>query len=129
MSGPENSRRDQAGRFLPGVSGNPAGKPKGARHELAQRFVTDLHNDWVLHGPDAIKAMRAEKPAEYVKVVAGLLPKEVKLETNAIADMSDDELGRLIDIIRAAVEPSGEADGGAGSKDRGKPSGGVSPIH
>jgi len=29
---PENTGRKQDGTFAPGVSGNPAGKPKGARH-------------------------------------------------------------------------------------------------
>jgi len=29
---PANSGRDQAGRFAAGASGNPAGKPRGARH-------------------------------------------------------------------------------------------------
>lgn len=28
----ETTGRDQAGRFVPGRSGNPAGRPKGARH-------------------------------------------------------------------------------------------------
>ena len=31
-SAPENTGRKQGGRFRPGVSGNPAGKPRGARH-------------------------------------------------------------------------------------------------
>jgi len=30
---PENTRRNHAGRWRPGVSGNKAGKPKGARHK------------------------------------------------------------------------------------------------
>ena len=33
---PANSQRDQAGRFLPGISGNPAGKPLGARHGVTR---------------------------------------------------------------------------------------------
>jgi Family of unknown function (DUF5681) len=33
---PENSERKQAGRFKPGQSGNPAGKPKGARHRATR---------------------------------------------------------------------------------------------
>jgi hypothetical protein len=32
-SKPANTGRLQTGRFPPGVSGNPAGKPKGARHK------------------------------------------------------------------------------------------------
>ncbi|MDE2318957.1 MAG: hypothetical protein KGK02_04575 [Rhodospirillales bacterium] len=32
----ENSGKKQAGRFQPGQSGNPAGKPRGARHKAVQ---------------------------------------------------------------------------------------------
>jgi Family of unknown function (DUF5681) len=33
---PENTGRDQAGRFLAGRSGNPAGRPRGSRHEALE---------------------------------------------------------------------------------------------
>ncbi len=36
MDDPENSGRDQAGRFKPGKSGNLAGKPRGARHRASR---------------------------------------------------------------------------------------------
>ncbi|MGJ8537395.1 MAG: DUF5681 domain-containing protein [Parasphingopyxis sp.] len=38
---PEKSGRKQDGTFAPGYSGNPAGKPKGARH-LITRAVEEL---------------------------------------------------------------------------------------
>lgn len=31
-TGVEQAKRDELGRFPPGVSGNPAGKPKGTKH-------------------------------------------------------------------------------------------------
>jgi hypothetical protein len=34
MTAPENTGRDQAGRWRPGASGNKAGKPRGARHKV-----------------------------------------------------------------------------------------------
>lgn len=40
----ENSGSNQSGRFQPGQSGNPAGKPKGARHKttvLAEKLMQD----------------------------------------------------------------------------------------
>ncbi len=40
----ENTTRKQRGGFKPGQSGNPAGKPKGARHKatmLAERLMQD----------------------------------------------------------------------------------------
>src|SRR6266403_890718 len=40
---PSVIRRDQNGYFLPGVSGNPSGRPKGAGEirELARQYVPD----------------------------------------------------------------------------------------
>ena len=34
--------REQQGRFIAGRSGNPAGRPKSARHALAESFVRRL---------------------------------------------------------------------------------------
>ena len=39
---PENTGAKQAGRWKPGQSGNPAGKPKGARHKATQAVETLL---------------------------------------------------------------------------------------
>ena len=41
MTEPENTGRNQDGRFADGVSGNPTGKPKGARHRVT-RAIEEL---------------------------------------------------------------------------------------
>ncbi len=61
------------GRFQPG---NP-GRPKGARNRLGEAFLAALADDFDQNGIAAILATRTEKPAEYVKIVASLLPKEI----------------------------------------------------
>jgi hypothetical protein len=41
---PENTGRDQAGRFQPGRSGHASGKPKGARHKttiMCEKLLAD----------------------------------------------------------------------------------------
>ncbi|AJR22518.1 DUF5681 domain-containing protein [Sphingobium sp. RSMS] len=42
---PENTGRKQGGRFKPGVSGNPAGKPAGARHKITRAIEALLDKD------------------------------------------------------------------------------------
>ncbi len=49
---PEKAGRDQAGRFAPGASGNPSGKPRGTRHR-----ITSLAEQMM--GDDAERVVRA----------------------------------------------------------------------
>lgn len=42
---PENARRDHAGRFKPGISGNPAGKPKGTRNRATRAAEALLESE------------------------------------------------------------------------------------
>ena len=55
-------------------------KPHSVKNRLQAAFLNDLFEDWKEHGIEAIRVMRDEKPAEYVKVVASLMPKEVELD-------------------------------------------------
>jgi Family of unknown function (DUF5681) len=64
-------------RFKAGVSGNPAGRPAGAKNRLQGDFLHALAEDFREHGREAIRIMRIERPAEYVKVVASLMPNEL----------------------------------------------------
>ncbi|MBB2959854.1 DUF5681 domain-containing protein [Methylobacterium sp. R2-1] len=113
---PDNTGQKQgAPPFKPGQSGNPAGRPKGSRNKLGEAFLTALSSDFDTHGVLAIQAAREEDPVAYVKVVASLLPKELKIERSAVEEMSDDELARLIDVVRAEIGPAGEAGEGEGS--------------
>lgn len=70
------------GWFKPGQSGNPAGKPKGARDKLDRSFVRALYKDFKANGVDAIIKTREEKPEAYLNVIAKVLPKEVKGDVN-----------------------------------------------
>jgi hypothetical protein len=45
MTNPENTGRDQAGRWRKGASGNKAGKPRGARHKATLAAETLLEGE------------------------------------------------------------------------------------
>lgn len=83
---PDETGRNQDGTFAPGVSGNPNGRPKGARTKLSEDFCQALLDDFSENGADAIRLMRAERPGDYAKMIAGILSKEV--DANISGDLS-----------------------------------------
>lgn len=78
--------------WQPGQSGNPAGRPKGSRNKLGEAFVEALHDDFNEHGLSVIEKVRAEKPDQYLKVIAQVIPKEVHHTVEEYDELSDDEL-------------------------------------
>lgn len=63
-------------RFKPG---NP-GRPKGSRNKLGEAFLEAVLADFEKHGVAVIERVRLEKPEQYLKVIASILPKEVHAE-------------------------------------------------
>lgn len=100
----ENTQEKRRGEHLAAYQfkeGNP-GRPKGARNKLGEAFVQAMHDSFEKHGAETIEKVRLEKPDQYLKVIASLLPKEMTLNVNdERGDMSDDE---LINRIRTLSE-------------------------
>jgi hypothetical protein len=71
--------------FKPGESGNPAGRPRGAKSKLSETFIEDLRDCWERHGAAALEKCAIEAPEQFLRVVASLMPKDVNLsvEINA----------------------------------------------
>jgi hypothetical protein len=104
---PDNTGRKQTGAqpWKPGQSGNPAGRPKSARSRISEAFLDALANDFAEHGVETIARVRNEKPDQYLKVIAGLLPKDINIRTNDLDALSDDELlNRIRELDEALKE-------------------------
>jgi hypothetical protein len=101
--------------FKPGQSGNPAGRPKGARNKLAESFLDDVLKEWETHGAVAVSDMREKNPGDFVKMVAGLLPKEMTLNVNNEIEMTDDELRERIRNLAGQLAPFLEGTGATDS--------------
>src|SRR5262245_53686619 len=91
--------------WKPGTSGNPAGRPRGSRNKLSEDFVAALYNDFQEHGSAAIAVCRAEKPDVYVRVIAGLLPKDMNIKVQQLDDLTDDQPMRKLAVLTEMAKP------------------------
>jgi hypothetical protein len=91
--------------WKPGTSGNPAGRPRGSRNKLSEDFVAALYDDFQAHGAAAIAACRAEKPDVYVRVIAGLLPKDMTIKVQQLDDLTDEQLMHKLAALTEMAKP------------------------
>jgi len=113
---PEQNRYRGLKPFQPGQSGNPAGRPLGSRNKLGEAFIQALQEDFAEHGVEAVRKVRAEKPDQYLKVIASLMPKEHRLSFDDQYDgMTDAELAERIRQQLAHLAPF--LDAGIGGDD------------
>lgn len=106
--------RNGDGRYTSGISGNPAGRPTGARSKLNEQFWSDLFDAWQTHGKTAIQQMIQEKPGDFVKVVASQMPKDVRLQKSPIEALSDEELAEQLAFVQQLLNEQ-KLTGAAGS--------------
>lgn len=115
-----SGREKSLANLRPFQPGNP-GRPKGSRNKLGEAFIEAMHDDFLTHGKEVIETVRAEKPDQYLKVIASILPKELHVKDASLDDMSDNELIELLAAVRSlASSDSGKKAGGRGRKTEGK---------
>ena len=98
------SKRDADGRFLSGVGngGSRGGRPRGARTKFTEQFFEDIREAWARDGASVISRAFFQDPVASLKAVAGLMPREAKLEVTRPTDgLSDDQLDRMIAFAEA----------------------------
>jgi hypothetical protein len=90
--------------WKPGQSGNPAGKPLGARGKLSQRVYAAWAKAWALKGYETILWAAENDPATFLRVAASLLPRDVRLEAT-LKDL------RIVSFVGAAVQECTDSEG------------------
>ena len=74
-----NQQVSKGHRWKPGQSGNPAGRPLGARHRIAEKLLTDLESAWAKHGETVLDKLAISDPGKFATIAYGVLPKDVFL--------------------------------------------------
>jgi hypothetical protein len=73
-------RDTKTGRFLAGNNGG--GRKPGSRNKLSEAFVADVQATWEKHGAEVLERVAREEPASYLRTIAALMPKDVRLDVS-----------------------------------------------
>ncbi len=91
--------------FRQGVSGNPHGNRHRTRHLLNQEFMQALLLNFRHQGKKAIEKVARNQPAAYLKILALLVPRELKVEqSQVVKEMSDEQIEQAIEALQAILE-------------------------
>ena len=92
------------------------GRAKGSRNKLSTAFLTDLCDEWREGGKEAVRVMRLERPGDFVKVVAQLLPAQFEISDSRLKEIPDEQLDEWIARRLAEGFSSGSVNDGTPKK-------------
>jgi hypothetical protein len=98
-------------KFQPGNEYGKQGRPKGARNKLAgyvYSVVYDFLSSPATFEPSGertklealLQTTWRDSPRDCLRFIASILPKELSIETSTVNELSDEELDRMIEILR-----------------------------
>lgn len=117
-------------QWKPGQSGNPAGRPKGARDRLESDFLYALADHFKEHGREAIDRLCATNVTGYIKAIASLMPRQL-VPSDGLNELGDDDLRFLLGLARLArerAEARGDRSEGTGNASLTESAGQLQPV-
>ncbi len=93
--------------YQKGQTGNPNGRPTGARQKLTDAFIRDLSAHYAQHGAEIITSVAEQDPVAYMNIVARFIPKETELTINSSINLDPAQMQRIAEawiVAQADVE-------------------------
>ena len=75
--GKQTPKQLVATAWKPGESGNPAGRPIGARQKISEKLLADLAEVWEANGVSVLQCLAVTDPGKLAQIAYGLLPRDV----------------------------------------------------
>jgi hypothetical protein len=67
--------------------------------------LADCHKAWQERGAEAIERVLDSDPGTFLKIVAGLLPKDVNLKVSNLDDLTDEQLLNKLNSLTEMARP------------------------
>ncbi|WMT78827.1 hypothetical protein [Bradyrhizobium sp. Ash2021] len=96
-------RDGRTGRFLAGNNGG--GRKPGSRGKLGEQFISDLRDVWSEMGISALRQCAEQEPAQFCRIVASLMPKDVNLSIGPNAASFAETFQHALSLLGNSVEP------------------------
>ena len=86
--------------------------------------------EWEEHGRSAVTTFRTERPHDFVKLMAGLVPRQFNMKVNELEHLSDEQLTAQLRAVLGELAADGMELGPGDKTTAGpQPPGAVPPLH
>ncbi|WP_234819696.1 MULTISPECIES: hypothetical protein [Sinorhizobium] len=121
MVGHETQPATETADDLAVAEGLASKEAAGGRGRLGGAFLDAVQADFAAHGAGVIARIREEKPETYLKLVAAVTPKDLSASTNAMDELSNEQLIERIRALDTVIRPLLEKKARARRKPTSKP--------
>lgn len=92
--------------WQPGESGNPNGRPVGARARFTEQFAADVAEAWRKHGAGIVDQMATTEPMRFAELCARLMPKDVSmtLQQRLPGNLEPDDWAVVMEVMGAVKQ-------------------------